>query len=65
MVKVFVNHDVNIAHINSKMRKGTATEQAVFIDFEGHIKEEKIQKVLEELKPFANEIRFSGSYSSF
>lgn len=65
MVKVFVNHDINITHINSKMRKGTDNQQAVFIDFEGHIKEEKIQQVLEELKPYANEIRFSGSYASF
>ena len=65
MVKVFVNHDINITHINSKMLKADSSEQAVFIDFEGHIKEEKIQQVLVELSPFADEIRFSGSYSIF
>lgn len=65
MVKVFVNHDINITHINSKMMRANTNEQAVFIDFDGHIKEDKIQKVLEELQPFADEIRFSGSYSEF
>ena len=47
------------------MLKADSSEQAVFIDFEGHIKEEKIQQVLVELSPFADEIRFSGSYSIF
>lgn len=65
MVKVFVNHDINISHINSKMHKKDINRQAVFIDFDGHIKEERTQKVLEELKPFADEIRFSGSYARF
>lgn len=65
IVKIFVNHDVNITHINSKMRKGCANQQAVFIDFEGHIKDMRIQQVLAELQPFAEDIRFSGSYSSF
>lgn len=65
MVKVFVKYDTNITHINSKMQEGTADKQAVFIDFEGHIHNPETQQLLEELKPFADEIKFSGSYSMF
>ncbi len=65
MVKVFVNHDINISHINSQMCEEDSTKQAVFIDFDGHIKEESTRHVIDELKPFANEIRFIGSYGRF
>lgn len=65
MMKVFVEHDVNITHINSKMQRGFADKQAVFIDFDGHIKEEKTAHILKELEPLADEIKFSGSYGSF
>lgn len=65
MVKVFVKYDTNITHINSKMQEGHADKQAVFIDFEGHIKNIETQQLIEELKPFADEIKFSGSYAMF
>ena len=65
MVKVFVNHDINISHINSQMCETDTSKQAVFIDFDGHIEEAATASVIEELKPFADEIRFIGSYGKF
>ncbi len=65
MVKVFVNHDINISHINSQMCDASSNQQAVFIDFDGHIKEERTRLVIEELRPFADEIKFIGSYGKF
>ncbi len=65
MVKVFVNHDINISHINSQMCETDTAKQAVFIDFEGHIDEPATASVIEELRPYADEIRFIGSYGKF
>jgi len=36
IVQVFVKYNINITQINSKMVNNNASEQAVFIDFDGH-----------------------------
>ena len=65
MVKVFVNYDINISQINSQMCEGESNRQAVFIDFDGHINDDKVKSVLNDLKPYAEEIKFIGSYGNF
>lgn len=65
IVQVFVKYHINITQINSKMMNNIQEEQAVFIDFDGHEKEEKIQQLIHDLEPFAKTIRVIGSYCTF
>ena len=65
IVQVFVKYHINITHINSKMMNNRAEEQAVFIDFDGHKKDETIQYLLKELEQNCKSIRIIGSYAQF
>lgn len=65
IVKVFVNYGINITQINSKMMNNNAEEQAVFIDFVGHEKEEFVRNLIKDLQPVVESIRIIGSYTTF
>lgn len=65
IVQVFVKYHINITQINSKMMNNNQEEQAVFIDFVGHAKEELIQKLIFDLAPIVESVRVIGSYTSF
>ena len=65
IVQVFVKYHINITQINSKMMNNRAEEQAVFIDFDGHKKDEKIQNMLMDLEPYCKSSRVIGSYTRF
>lgn len=65
IVQVFVKYHINITQINSKMMNNRAEEQAVFIDFDGHEKDEIIQNLLKELEPYSKSVRVIGSYTRF
>ena len=41
------------------------SEQAVFIDFDGHEQDEVIQSLLKELEPLTKGMRVIGSYTQF
>ena len=65
IVQVFVKYHINITQINSKMMNNRAEEQAVFIDFDGHWKDEIVKNLLSELEPYSKSIRVIGSYTDF
>lgn len=65
IVQVFVNYHINITHINSKMMNNNADEQAVFIDFDGHCKEDSIKNLLKDLESHCKTVRVIGSYTQF
>ena len=65
IVQVFVKYYINITQISSKMMNNNQEEQAVFIDFVGHEKEELIQKLLADLTPIVQSVRVIGSYTGF
>lgn len=65
IVQVFVKYHINITQINSKMMNNNQEEQAVFIDFVGHEKEELIQHLISDLAPIVESVRVIGSYTSF
>lgn len=65
IVQVFVKYHINITQISSKMMNNNQEEQAVFIDFVGHEKEELIQKLLADLTPIVQSVRVIGSYTGF
>ena len=47
------------------MMNNRAEEQAVFIDFDGHKHEERIQLLLNDLEPYCKSIRVIGYYTRF
>lgn len=65
IVQVFVKYHINITQISSKMMNNNQEEQAVFIDFVGHEKEELIQNLLSDLAPIVQSVRVIGSYTGF
>ena len=65
IIQVFVKYHVNITQINSKMINNESDEQALFIDFDGHKKDEVVQNLLNELQNYCNSIRVIGSYTRF
>lgn len=65
IVQVFVKYHINITHINSKMMNNNADEQAVFIDFDGHCKDENIKSLLSDLESHCKTVRVIGSYTRF
>ena len=65
VIQVFVKYHVNITQINSKMMNNEGNEQALFIDFDGHKKDEIVQSLLSELQNICNSTRVIGSYTKF
>jgi len=65
IVQIFVKYNFNITQINSKMMNNNAWEQAVFIDFCGHKKDEKVMNMLSEIQQYARSVRVIGSYTTF
>ena len=65
IVQVFVKYHINITHISSKMMNNRAEEQAVFIDFAGHKKDEVVQNFIRVLGPNCKTVRVIGSYTRF
>ena len=65
VIKVFVKYHINITQINSKMMNNEENEQALFIDFDGHKKDEVVQNLLKELDTICNNTRVIGSYTKF
>ncbi len=65
IVQVFVKYNINITHISSKMMNNRAEEQAVFIDFAGHKKDEIVQNLINDLEPHCKTVRVIGSYTRF
>ena len=47
------------------MMNNKAEEQAVFIDFDGHKKDDVIKNLLRDLEPNCKSIRIIGSYTKF
>ena len=65
IVQEFVKYHINITQINSKMMNNRAEEQAVFIDFDGHAKDDIVKNLLTDLQNKCKSLRVIGSYTSF
>lgn len=65
IIQVFVKYHINITQINSKMMNNRAEEQALFIDFDGHKKDEVVQNLLNDMQHYCKTMRVIGSYTSF
>ena len=62
IIKEFSNNTINLTKIESRPKKGTVWEYNFYLDFVGHITNEKISSVLENLKKNTKFIKIIGSY---
>lgn len=62
ILQIFHNYDINLSYIASRPSKIKFGEYTFFVDFDGHISDEKITKLTEEIKSRSHYYRFVGSY---
>lgn len=65
VLNVFDSLNINLLYIDSRPSKKNLGEYVFFADFEGHIKDELSQKVLDLIKLNTNYIKILGSYRRF
>ncbi len=64
ILTILENHDINMSYIDSRPSKKELGEYVFYIDFEGHILDEKIQNAFEEIMPLVKMFYVIGSYHS-
>ena len=62
ILTILDEHNINMSYIDSRPSKKELGEYVFYIDFEGHILDDKIQKAIEELKPLVKMFYVIGSY---
>lgn len=62
ILQIFQKHCINLSYIDSRPSKTKFGEYTFFVDFDGHISEEKIINVLKEVKNKTHYYRLVGSY---
>jgi chorismate mutase/prephenate dehydratase len=63
-LNVFRNYNVNLTKLESRPIIGNAWEEMFYLDFEGNLQNELIQKLLDELGKFTRFMKVLGSYPS-
>ena len=64
ILTILDTNNINMSYIDSRPSKKELGEYVFYIDFEGHILDEKIDKALEEIKPLTKMFYVIGSYHS-
>ncbi len=62
ILQIFHDHEINLSYIDSRPSKTKFGEYTFFVDFDGHITDEKTKKVLAEVKSKTHYYRLVGSY---
>lgn len=62
ILQIFHDYDINLSYIASRPSKIKFGEYTFFVDFDGHISDEKITKLTDEIKNRSHYYRFVGSY---
>lgn len=62
ILQIFHDYEINLSYIDSRPSKAKFGEYTFFVDFDGHISEDKIAKVIEEVKSKTSYYRLVGSY---
>lgn len=65
ILQVFKDFEINLSYIESRPSKKVFGEYTFFIDFDGHIKDEKVQQTVEKITKMTSFYRFLGSYPKF
>jgi len=61
-LQAFYQSDINLSRIESRPSKNRLGEYIFFVDFEGHVKEEKIARAINRLKDVTTFYKIFGSY---
>ena len=62
ILRIFNEQKINLTKLETRPTKSNPWEYNYFIDFEGHVQEEKVQIVLENLKKNSIFLKILGSY---
>ncbi len=62
ILQIFHDCKINLSYIDSRPSKAKFGEYTFFVDFDGHISEEKVSHVLAEVKNKTEYFRLVGSY---
>jgi len=62
ILTVFKENNLNLSYIESRPSKKVFGDYTFFIDFEGHIEDPAVQKVIGKIAPLVHFYRFLGSY---
>lgn len=62
ILTILEENNINMSYIDSRPSKKELGEYVFYIDFEGHINDEKVQKAFEEIKPLVKTFYIIGSY---
>lgn len=62
ILTILEDYNINMSYIDSRPSKKELGEYVFYIDFEGHINDEKVQKAFEEIKPLVKMFYVIGSY---
>src|SRR5581483_6480601 len=61
-LKIFKDHNINLTKIDSRPSLQRPSHYVFFIEFQGHRKDEEVQKALSEIEEFCLDIKVLGSY---
>ncbi len=62
ILTILEKNDINMSYIDSRPSKKELGEYVFYVDFEGHVDDEKVQQAFEEIKPFVKMFYVIGSY---
>jgi prephenate dehydratase len=62
ILQIFHDYEINLSYIDSRPSKTKFGEYTFFVDFDGHISDVKINRVLAEVKNHTHYYRLVGSY---
>lgn len=62
ILTILEENNINMSYIDSRPSKKELGEYVFYIDFEGHINDEKIQKAFDKIKPLVKMFYVIGSY---
>ena len=64
ILAILDSYGINMSYIDSRPSKKELGEYVFYIDFEGHILDEKIQNAFADIKPLVKMFYVIGSYSA-
>ena len=64
ILTILEKYEINMSYIDSRPSKKELGEYVFYIDFEGHILDEKIKNAFDEIKPITKMFHVIGSYHS-
>ena len=62
ILTILEKNNINMSYIDSRPSKKELGEYVFYVDFEGHIEDEKVKQAFEDMKPFVKMFYVIGSY---